>query len=80
MSSRIVMKKTEWLRSFTPGMVEVGCFQSPKECHTMSVLIARWNACEGKDSKIKLSATYNFDDCTVTVVAHALENGKEGAQ
>lgn len=65
-----VICKMEWLRSLNRGESKVGQFDSPKECHTLSTLIARYNVEEGRYRGIKISANYNKAESQVTITAN----------
>ena len=51
-----VICKMDWLRSLKPGETKTGQFNTPKECHTLSTLIARYNVIEGRYKGINISA------------------------
>lgn len=65
-----VICKMEWLRSLKKGESKVGQFDSPKECHTLSTLIARYNVEEGRYRGIKITANYNKAESQVTITAN----------
>lgn len=64
---KIVTNKMEWLRSLGKGEERSGYFESPKDCFSMSVLIARWNNTESFEKGFKIRAHYNYKDCNVTI-------------
>lgn len=64
-----VICKMDWLRSLRPGESKVGQFDTPKECHTLSTLISRFNVEEGRYKGIKITATYNKADSQVRITA-----------
>jgi hypothetical protein len=64
--------KIEWLRSLKCGESKVGQFDSPKECHTLSTIIARYNVEEGRYQGIKISAVYNKAESQVTITANKI--------
>lgn len=65
-----IESKTEWLRSLKSGETKTGQFDSPKECHSLSTLIARYNVEEGRYKGVKISAVYNKADSQVTITAN----------
>lgn len=64
--------KIEWLRSLKRGESKVGQFDSPKECHTLSTIIARYNVEKGRYQGIKISAVYNKAESQVTITANKI--------
>lgn len=68
-----VICKMDWLRSLKSGESKTGQFGSPKECHTLSTLIARYNVIEGRYKGIKISAEYNKADSRVTITANKVD-------
>jgi len=68
-----VINKMDWLRSLRCGESKVGQFDSPKECHTLSTLIARYNVEEGRYLGLKISAVYNKADSQVTITANKVD-------
>jgi hypothetical protein len=70
-------KKVEWLRSVKPGDVKIGKFQTPKDCHIMSSIIARWNVEEGRYLGIRVSAVYDKPNSIVTITANPTEVYKQ---
>ena len=64
--------KIEWLRSLKRGESKVGQFDSPKECHTLSTIIARYNVEEGRYQGIKISAVFNKAESQVTITANKI--------
>lgn len=67
-----VDKKVEWLRSIKAGEVRKGKFNTPKDCHIMSSIIARWNVEEGRYQGIRVSAKYDKPNCIVTITANPI--------
>lgn len=67
-----VICKMDWLRSLKQGESKIGQFCSPKECHSLSTLIARYNVEEGRYKGIKISAEYNKVDSQVTITANKI--------
>lgn len=67
-----IICKTDWLRSLKCGESKVGQFNSPKECHTLSTLISRYNIEEGRYKGVKISATYNKTESQVTITANKI--------
>ena len=65
-----VICKMDWLRSLKSGETKTGQFDSPKECHSLSTLIARYNVEEGRYKGVKISAVYNKVDSQVTITAN----------
>lgn len=65
-----VICKMDWLRSLKPGETKTGQFNTPKECHTLSTLIARYNVIEGRYKGIKISAEYDKWNSQVTITAN----------
>ena len=65
-----VINKLDWLRSLKSGESNTGQFDSPKECHSLSTLIARYNVEEGRYKGVKISAVYNRADSQVTITAN----------
>ena len=61
--------KMDWLRSLNCGESKTGQFETPKECHSLSTLIARYNVEEGRYKGVKISAVYNKADSQVTITA-----------
>lgn len=61
---------TRWLRTFsTVGDTRKGQLESAKKCHSVSVMLSRWNVEEGRDIGIKLHAVYDKRNAQVTVTA-----------
>lgn len=54
-----ITHKIAWLRTFKAGQKRTAQFNSPKDCQSLSVLLARWNWEEGRERGIRLLASYN---------------------
>ena len=67
-----VVCKMDWLRSLKRGESKTGQFDTPKECHPLSTLIARYNVEEGRYRGVKISAVYNKVDSQVTITANKI--------
>ena len=65
-----VINKMDRLRSLKSGESKTGQFDSPKESHSLSTLIARYNVEEGRYKGVKISAVYNRADSQVTITAN----------
>ena len=68
-----VISKMEWLRSIKRGETKIGLFESPKACHTLSTLIARYNVEEGRYRGVKITAVYDKPNSKVTITANKVE-------
>ena len=68
-----IESKTEWLRSLKRGETKVGQLSSPKECHTLSVLIARFNIEEARYKGIRITATYDKSNCRATITGNKID-------
>lgn len=68
--------KLDWLRSIKCGESKVGKLKTARECNTLSVLIYRFNIEEGPIRGIRISASYDRRNCTVTITANRLITSK----
>ena len=68
-----VICKMDWLRSLKCGESKTGQFETPKECHSLSTLIARYNVEEGRYKGVKISAVYNKPVSQVTITANKVK-------
>lgn len=68
-----VISKMEWLRSIKRGETKTGRFESPKACHVLSTLIARYNVEEGRYRGVKITAVYDKPNCQVTITANKVD-------
>lgn len=68
-----IESKTEWLRSLKRGETKVGQLSSPKDCHSLSVLIARFNVEEARYKGIRVTATYDRSNSRATITANKID-------
>lgn len=60
----------QWSRKFTTaGETRKAQFKSSKKCHTVSVMLSRWNYEEGRDAGLWLHAKYDMPNAQVTITA-----------
>lgn len=64
---QLIEKKMDWLRSLKEGEELSGQLASPKECYTLSVLIARLNSIQSEEKGYKIRAHYYASRSQVTI-------------
>jgi len=70
----LIEQKTEWLRSIRLGQSLTGRVSTPKECHSFSTLLARWNVEEGAFQGIRVKGKYQAKQCLITITAVPYED------
>lgn len=60
----------QWLRTFSAvGETRKAQLESSKKCHTVSVMLSRWNYDEGREAGLWLHAKYDTPKAQVTITA-----------
>lgn len=71
--SEFIENKMGWLRSLNLGESKTGYVSTPKECYSMSVLIAKLNAMEAKERGFKIRGHYDAEKCMITIYTEKYE-------